>query len=201
MNSDKLLVSEAAAGSRAAFDELVRRNRQRVYNLVKMLTDGDPDAEDLTQEVFVRAFRGIRRFRGDSSIRTWLYRIAINVVKSHVGRAAQGRLLTGFGHREQSDDAESWTERLAARTDLERDLARRQLIDQALATLPGPLRVVVVLRDIQGLDYKEIAQVTGVPLGTVQSRLHRARRRLRPLLEPLRGRSGQQVGWSTGTLG
>ena len=178
MNSDKLLVSEAAAGSRAAFDELVQRNRQRVYNLVKMLTDGDPDAEDLTQEVFVRAFRGIRRFRGDSSIRTWLYRIAINVVKSHVGRAAQGRLLTGFGHRGRSDDAESWTERLAARTDLERDLARRQLIDHALATLPGPLRVVVVLRDIQGLDYREIAEVLDVPDGTVKSRISRGRREL-----------------------
>jgi RNA polymerase sigma-70 factor (ECF subfamily) len=180
---DRALVAEATAGSREAFDELVARYRVRIYTLVRIQTGGDADAEDLVQETFVRAYRAIGRFRGDSAFRTWLYRIAVNVIKSHAVR--RGR--TAIAPAGERGDGQT-LERLPSAENLEEDVARRELIDRALATLPEDMRVVIVLRDVQGLDYREIADVTGLPLGTVESRLFRARQRLRPLLEPLVGR-------------
>ncbi len=170
----------AAAGCRDAFDELVRRYRRRVYNLVRTLTAGDSDAEDLVQDTFVRAYRAIGRFRGDSAFPSWLYRIAINVVHTHLNRRRMrhGALVVPV-HDADAVDA------LPADGDVEQTLLRRQVIDRALASLPEDLRVLVVLRDIHGLKYDEIAKVVKTPRGTVESRLFRARQRLRPLLEPL----------------
>jgi RNA polymerase sigma-70 factor, ECF subfamily len=174
------LVTQAAAGCRESFDELVRRYRRRVYNLVRALTAGDNEAEDLVQDIFVRAYRAIGRFRGDSAFRSWLYRIAINVVHTHLDRRrTREGTLTG-----QTRDAETIDE-LPAGDDMEQTLLRRQVIDRALASLPEDLRVLVVLRDVHGLKYDEIAKVVKTPRGTVESRLFRARQKLRPLLEPL----------------
>jgi RNA polymerase sigma-70 factor, ECF subfamily len=173
-------VTQAAAGCRDAFDELVRRYRRRVYNLVRTLTAGDSDAEDLVQDTFVRAYRAIGRFRGDSAFRSWLYRIAINVVHTHMDRRRMrnGALQLPVHDADAVDD-------LPAQGDVEQTLLRRQVIDRALASLPEDLRVLVVLRDIHGLKYDEIAKVVKTPRGTVESRLFRARQRLRPMLEPL----------------
>ena len=173
-------MTQAAAGCRDAFDELVRRYRRRVYNLVRTLTAGDSDAEDLVQDTFVRAYRAIGRFRGDSAFRSWLYRIAINVVHTHMDRRRMrnGTLVVPVHDADAVDD-------LPANGDVEQTLLRRQVIDRALASLPEDLRVLVVLRDIHGLKYDEIAKVVKTPRGTVESRLFRARQRLRPMLEPL----------------
>jgi RNA polymerase sigma-70 factor (ECF subfamily) len=180
LDPDRTLVTQAAAGCRDAFDELVRRYRQRVYNLVRTLTAGDSDAEDLVQDTFVRAYRAIARFRGDSAFRSWLYRIAINVVHTHLDRRRQrhGALVVPVHDADAVDD-------LPAAGDVEQTLLRRQVIDRALASLPEDLRVLVVLRDIHGLKYDEIAKVVKTPRGTVESRLFRARQRLRPMLESL----------------
>jgi RNA polymerase sigma-70 factor, ECF subfamily len=180
LDPDRILVTQAAAGCRESFDELVRRYRRRVYNLVRALTAGDNEAEDLVQDIFVRAYRAIGRFRGESAFRSWLYRIAINVVHTHVDRrrTREGTLAA------QTRDAETIDE-LPAGDDVEQTLLRRQVIDRALASLPEDLRVLVVLRDVHGLKYDEIAKVVKTPRGTVESRLFRARQRLRPLLEPL----------------
>lgn len=183
MDADRALVAEAAAGSREAFDELVGRYRSRIYNLARIMTAGGPDADDLAQETFVRAYRAIGRFRGESTFRTWLYRIAVNVIKSDAGRRSReyepGTPAPGDYGRF------SRIEQMPSSDDLETTLARRQLIDRALASLPPEMRIAITLRDIQGLEYREIADLTGVPIGTVESRLFRARQRLRPLLEPL----------------
>jgi RNA polymerase sigma-70 factor, ECF subfamily len=177
---DDTLVAEAARGDRDAFNELVSRHHAKMYQLARIMTRGDREAEDLVQETFVRAFRAVGRFRGDSTFRTWLHRIAVNVIKSHVVR--RGRLRAA-----EDDDgmSEQLVERLASREDLENTVVRRQTIDRALATLPESERMLIVLRDVQGLEYREIASITGLPMGTVESRIFRGRQRLRPLLESL----------------
>jgi RNA polymerase sigma-70 factor (ECF subfamily) len=177
VDPDQILVARAAAGSREAFDEIVRRYRRRVYSLVRALTSRDNEAEDLVQDVFVRAFRAIAAFRGDSAFRSWLYRIALNVVHTHhEKRRTREAALAISLHMSSVDD-------VAGAQNLEEDVVRRQAIDRALAELPEDLRVLVVLRDVQGLKYDEIAKIVKTPRGTVESRLFRARQRLRPALE------------------
>ena len=183
MDVDQELVARAAAGSREAFDDLVRRHQVSIVSLARALTNGSADAEDLAQEVFIRVWRSLRGFRGDSTFRTWLHRVAVNVIHSHHGRVSRLRRLI---QPAPVESAEHPIERAAAPVDVESDLVLRDAIDQALATLPDELRVAVTLRDVQGLDYKEIAVVLEVPIGTVESRIFRGRQRLKPLLEPLR---------------
>jgi RNA polymerase sigma-70 factor (ECF subfamily) len=182
-----LLVADAQAGRTEAFDELVRRHQARVFSLARALSGRDGDAEDLAQEVFIRAWRAIRRFRGDSAFGTWLYRVAINVIKSHLAAQSRRRFVWGWWSRETAAPPEP--ERAAAHGDLEADIVRRDAIDRALATLSPDLRMAVALRDIEGLEYREIADALGVPIGTVMSRIARGRARLRPLLGSLAGRA------------
>jgi RNA polymerase sigma-70 factor (ECF subfamily) len=179
VDPDRTFVTQAAAGSREAFDELVRRHRRPIYNLVRALSGGDGDAEDLVQDIFVRAFRAIAGFRGDSPFKGWLYRIAVNVVHTHLQRRRTRDALS----RPRCTDTSAVD--VADGDSLEDAVMRRQAIERALATLPAELRVLVVLRDVHGLKYDEIADIVGSPLGTVESRLFRARRQLRPMLESL----------------
>jgi RNA polymerase sigma-70 factor, ECF subfamily len=179
VDPDHELVEAAAAGSRDAFDELVRRHQAAIVTLAQVLTSGRGDPDDIAQEVFVRAWRSLRTFRGESLFRTWLHRVAINVVRTSQTR--RGRWLRLF----TSDSEEGTPEQATGEEPLDAVLARRQVIDRALATLPEDLRIAVTLRDLQGLDYKEIAGVLGVPAGTVESRIFRARQKLKPLLAPL----------------
>ena len=178
MDADRALVEAAAGGDRDAFDELVRRHQSAIVGLCRALIEGRGDAEDLAQEVFVRAWKSLRTFRGDSSFRTWLHRVAINVARTH--HANRGKLMRLFRppspHEEDPPDT---VEGIDTR------LARRDLVERALATLPPDLREAITLRDLQGLDYREIAHALDVPIGTIESRIFRARQRLRPLLAPL----------------
>lgn len=191
MDVDETLVAQAARGNRDAFDELVRRYQPRMFQLVRVLTRGDTEAEDLVQDTFVRAYRAVGQFRGDSTFRTWLHRIAVNVVRSHAVRR-NSRVGRQALERDEGDDDESAIDRLATDDDLEDAVVRRQMIDQALARLPPDLRLLITLRDVQGLEYREIAVITGLPIGTVESRIFRGRRRLRPMLEPLLVRSARR---------
>ena len=178
MDADRALVEAAAGGDRDAFDELVRRHQSAILGLCRALIGGRDDAEDLAQEVFVRAWKSLRTFRGDSSFRTWLHRVAINVARTH--HVNRGRLMRLFRPAlPHESDPQDRVEAIDAR------LARRDVVERALATLPRDLREVITLRDLQGLDYKEIARALDVPIGTIESRIFRARQRLRPLLAPL----------------
>jgi RNA polymerase sigma-70 factor (ECF subfamily) len=149
------------------------------------MTAADGDAEDLAQEIFVRAWRSISSFRSDSTFRTWLFGIAINVVRTHRGKRSRLRRLFWSPPKDDPNVNVDALERASVDDGIEAPLAMREVIDRALATLPEDMREAVVLRDVQGLDYREIAEALGLPLGTVESRIFRGRQRLRPLLEPL----------------
>ncbi len=181
---DLAAVEDARAGETGAFETLVLRYQARIVNYASALAHDAGAAEDIAQETFVRAWRALGRFRGDSSFRTWLYRIATNVARTHLdqrGRRSRvvDRSLDDENEVLQAGDVPSAT------PDPEATLVTREAIDRALAELPDELRLTLVLRDVQGLDYKEIAAVTGAPMGTVESRIFRARRHLRAQLRPL----------------
>ena len=179
METDQALVEAAQAGDAEAVSTLVRRYQTRIYNFSLALTANTADAEDLAQETFMRAFRGLRRFRGDSSFKNWLYRIAANAAHTRRGKQLRGAAI--WETRIESDEVSE--RRLASAGDgVEASAIRRQAIDRALAALPADQRAAVVLHDVEGLEYREIADVLDVPIGTVMSRIFRARRRLRRLL-------------------
>jgi len=181
---DRRLVADAAAGDRDAFEALVRRHQARTYNFVRTMVHDEAEAEDLTQDVFVRVWKSIGRFRGDSAFSTWLFRIAVNVARTHLSRRSRRWLFTR-GSPDASPDAPAEAEDPPSPERLEDDVVRRDAIDRALATLSPDLREALTLRDVEGLEYREIARVLDIPLGTVESRIFRARQRLRPLLAPL----------------
>ena len=186
MDPDRELVEDAQNGSHEAFASLVSRYQVRVFNMARAATRNDADADDLAQEVFIKVFRGLKGFRGDSSFRTWLYRVAVNVFRTHHARPG----LFGWFRREEPAhaDGDDPLAGVPAPGDLETDVGTRQAIDAALRRLPADLRTAVRLRDIEGLHYQEIADVVGIPIGTVMSRIARGRAALRPMLAGLPGR-------------
>jgi RNA polymerase sigma-70 factor, ECF subfamily len=210
---DERVVEQAVAGSREAFDELVRRHRNQIYTLIRTLAGDAADADDLTQECFVRAYVAIVRFRQEGTFRTWITRIAVNVVRTHLARQRRGGrhavsldVAHGFGngsgsggggehgHAYAHAQALEVNAALMVSSDVEVTLSRRQAIVRALAMLPEECRVALTLRDVQGFEYHEIAEVLNVPIGTIESRVFRARRRLRPLLQQWRPRSMRLAG-------
>ena len=184
MDPDRTLVDEATAGGLDAFEALVRRYQTRVVNYALAIVRDTGEAEDVAQETFIRAHRSLKRFRGDSSFKTWLYTIATNTARTALERRGRRRRV-GDQSLDDETRAIGAGDVPSGTPDAEMTLVRRDAIDRALASLPEDLRLAVVLRDIDGLDYIEIAAVTAVPIGTVESRIFRARRRLRPLLQPL----------------
>jgi RNA polymerase sigma-70 factor (ECF subfamily) len=184
VDQDHALVEAARTGDTDAVETLVRRYQSRMFNFARTLTAGDADAEDLAQETFVRAFRGLSRFRGESSFKNWLYRIATNVARTHLGKRT--RQSPVWDRRVEADDVPE--HQLASRTEsAEETVIRRDAIDRALSTLSRDLQMPLILHDVEGLEYREIAKVLQVPIGTVMSRIFRARQRLRPILTDLLG--------------
>lgn len=173
------------------FGRLIARYQDRVYNLCLRMCGNASDAEDYTQEAFIKAMQSIDRFDGRSRFYTWLFRIAVNVAIS--GRRKGGRdamrSLEGGRARGADDGHGSPGDRLAAATSgpMEQAAVREEhaMVLAALAELDEEHRAAVVLRDIESLDYSEIAEVLGVAVGTVKSRLHRARLALRDRLRPM----------------
>jgi RNA polymerase sigma-70 factor, ECF subfamily len=184
VDADRDLVKAAVAGDRDAFDDLVRRYQGQIVNLARAMTASDTDVDDIAQEVFVRVWRSLAGFRGDSAFRTWLYGIALNVIRTHRGRRSKLRAL--FWTASADSDVDLIEQARDQDPGIEQQLVLRDAIDRALRSLPDELRAALVLRDVQGLEYREIAETLQVPIGTVESRIFRARQRLRPLLADVR---------------
>ncbi|MGC8467333.1 MAG: RNA polymerase sigma factor RpoE [Acidithiobacillus sp.] len=184
--SDLVLVRRVQKGEKAAFDLLVRKYQHRVLALVGRFVRNPEEAEDVAQEAFVKAYRALKNFRGDSAFYTWLYRIAVNTAKNHL--VAQGRQVAIADV--ETEDAEQFAsaDGLREYDTLEGLLLSKEIaqhIDAALTALPEDLRIAVTLREFEGLSYDEIAQVMECPVGTVRSRIFRAREAIAKVLAPL----------------
>ncbi len=176
-----------------AFTELVVRYQAPMFNLCYRMLGNAAEAEDIAQETFVKAFQAIGRFRGDSSLGTWLYRIAVNLSKNRLKYL--GRRHYGASSAIDAVPERAWTR--SSRPTLGESAAgpeqalegsrAESRVQQALASLDSEFRELLVLRDIQGLSYAEVVRVTGLPEGTVKSRLHRARAALRKAFDALEG--------------
>jgi RNA polymerase sigma-70 factor (ECF subfamily) len=178
------LAQRHGRGDLGAFDEVYARYAAMVYNLALRLSGDGDEAADLTQEIFLRVFRHLDSFSGRSALKTWIFRVALNHCRERLSRFRPTTLPIG----EETDgpgtagavrlaDPRRGPEEEAVAADVGRQVAR------ALALLPGPFREAVVLRDLQGLAYQEIAAVLGVRVGTVRSRIARGREQLRGLLD------------------
>ena len=182
------LIQRAKQGDVDAFARLAAQYKDRIRNYVARLCGDPPEAEDLTQEVFVRAFVAMRRFRGVAAFQTWLYKIATNIALDALRRRRRaGPAALSLDAPIETEESPVQRELADSSQDPHQTVATRELqheVQQAITELSDKLRVVIVLFDIQGLTYEEIADVLGVPLGTVKSRLFNARMALRQRLKP-----------------
>jgi RNA polymerase sigma-70 factor (ECF subfamily) len=185
-DSDQQLVQRVQKGDKAAFDLLVRKYQHRVLKLVGRFVNDSAEAEDVAQEAFLKAYRALPAFRGDSAFYTWLYRIAINTAKNAL--VANRRRPVDFDldlqdpdqHDRQSMLKDSDTPVGVVLTD-----EIREVVERALEQLPEDLRTAIVLRELEGLSYEEIAEAMDCPVGTVRSRIFRAREAIDKKLKPL----------------
>jgi RNA polymerase sigma-70 factor (ECF subfamily) len=172
---DNALVARARDGDQDAIRQLVAQYERRVIGLAWSLLGSRTDAEDVAQESFLRAFRSLRTFRGQSLFRTWLFQIVVNAARTY-RRSRNTRLEDASGSAIDFDTRTSGGS-------LEHAIVARDQLNNAMATLPAELREALVLRDVNGLDYREIAEMLGIPLGTVESRIFRGRAQLRQALQ------------------
>ncbi len=190
-NTDKELVRRVQKGDLAAFDMLFSRYQTKIVNLISRYVRDSEEVQDVAQEAFIKAYRALPRFRGDSAFYTWLYRIAINTAKNHL--VARSRRPPSVDVDVDDADFRDDADMLRESEDPESALARDQLratIDTALQDLPDDLRSALTLREFDGLSYEQIAQVLDCPVGTVRSRIFRAREFVDQRIEPLM--QGQQ---------
>jgi len=185
-DDDRRLIAECLHGNRDAFGQLITRYQSRLYNAALRLVDTPDDAADVVQDAFLNAFQSLRSFKGDSEFFTWMYRIAFNVAVSQKRRKKPTSSLNAMelgrnGLSREPVDASDYVKPGVA---LERSEEERRLY-AALGRLSAEHRDVLVMKEIDGLKYEEIADVLKIPIGTVRSRLNRARLELRELLEPL----------------
>ncbi len=187
-NTDQQLVDRVFKGDKHAFDLLVLRYQHRILGLIGRFIRDPAEVEDVAQEAFIKAYRALPKFRGDSAFYTWLYRIAINTAKNYM--VARGRRPPATDV--DVEDAE-FLENNAPLTDIgtpeanqEKDDLQR-VINEAIEDLPEDLRTAFTLREFSGLSYEEITEIMGCPVGTVRSRIFRARetldKKIRPLLD------------------
>ena len=190
--SDEDLMARVAEDDERAFPELVRRFQGRVTNLVSRILNDRECADDLAQEVFVRVFVHRRNYRRGSKFSTWLFTIAANLAKNEIRRRVRKRNWFSLDALQEmvSDSAIQLADPTEGRESLMEREQLRDTVGRAIAAVPEKYRLSLVLRDIEGLAYEEIAQVLGIPGGTVRSRINRARGMLKRKLQPLLKREG-----------
>ena len=182
---DRLLVERCQAGDLSAFEPLVEKYRQRVWRLAYNVLRDREEAWDVAQDAFIRAYQALPSFRGQSAFYTWLFRIVMNLAADRARqRAARGRAF-GTERVPEEDWERLMADQSAAPDSSAAQTENRERIMRALDTLSEDHRTIIMLSDVEGLAYREIAEVLDVPIGTVMSRLHNARKRLRQALKPL----------------
>ncbi len=183
---DQELVERVQRGDKKAFDLLVLKYQRKVVNLVSRYVRNQSEALDVTQEAFIKAYKALPNFRGDSAFYTWIYRIAINTAKNHI--VAQGRRPPGSdldaGTAEQMDIGVRLQENTTPENQLLQDEIAKTVRD-AIDGLPEDLKTAITLRELEGLSYEEIAKAMSCPVGTVRSRIFRARAAIDTKLAPL----------------
>ena len=185
-DADQVLVRRVQRGDKAAFDVLVRKYQHKIVKLVTRYVHDGTEALDVAQEAFIKAYRAIHGFRGDSAFYTWLYRIAINTAKNHL--VAEGRRPLEHGVDLQDPEQYEAQARLRDVDTPERLLLTDEIqrtVEAAIAELPEDLRTAIVLRELEGMSYEQIAETMGCPVGTVRSRIFRAREAIDEKLKPL----------------
>lgn len=191
---DQQLVERVQRGDKAAFDLLVAKYQRKIFRLLSRLVRDPAEIEDVAQEAFIKAYRALPNFRGDSAFYTWLYRIAINTAKNYLvsqGRRAPTSTEADVEEAETFDDGDQ----LRDLNTPDAMLLTKQVADavnRAIEQLPEDLKTAIVLRELEGLSYEEIAESMGCPIGTVRSRIFRAREaiaeELRPVLDTSKDR-------------
>ena len=187
-SSDKKLVKRVQKGDKGAFDLLVLKYQHKIVNLVMRYVRDPELALDITQEAFIKAYRALPNFRGDSAFYTWLYRIAINTAKNFL--VAQGRRPPGSDVDAETAEQLDVGVRLKEYATPEHHLLENELAEtlrRAIDELPEDLRTAITLRELEGLSYEEIAKTMECPVGTVRSRIFRARAAIDSKIEPLLG--------------
>ncbi|MDN5924286.1 MAG: RNA polymerase sigma factor RpoE [Xanthomonadales bacterium] len=189
---DKLLVERVQQGDNKAFDLLVRKYQRKIIAVISRYVSDWSEAEDVSQEAFIRAYRALGSFRGDSAFYTWMYKIAINTAKNH---------LVALGRRPPNEDVAvddavffDHSSRLSDNATPERELMRQEIeqtVYGAVQALPEELRTAISLREVDGMSYEEIAVKMDCPIGTVRSRIFRAREAIDAKLAPLLSNENQ----------
>ena len=192
--TDQLLVERVQRGDRRAFDLLVLKYQRKLIRLLGRFVYDQAELEDIAQESFIKAYRALPNFRGESAFYTWLYRIAINTAKNHLassGSRLQVRSSSG-------DEDEEGLDEIANAPDFntpEEQLQSKQIgttVDAAMEALPADLRQAIVLRELEGMSYEDIAVAMDCPVGTVRSRIFRAREAIATKLRPLLGTTNEK---------
>jgi len=187
LEADQALVERVKRGDKAAFDLLVIKYQSRIISLVSRFVRNHADAQDVTQEAFLKAYRALPNFRGESAFYTWLYRIAINTAKNYLAIAANKRPfemdqdVTEMEQIDEGNALKDWEtpEHLLLTQEIQDTVIR------AIDGLPDDLHTAIRLRELEGLSYEEIAEAMDCPIGTVRSRIFRAREAIDKLLKPL----------------
>ncbi|MFT5084853.1 MAG: RNA polymerase sigma-70 factor (ECF subfamily) [Lentisphaeria bacterium] len=185
-DTDRQLVERVQAGDKRAFDLLVLKYQHKIISIISRYVKDSAEVYDVAQEAFIKAYRAIGNFRGESAFYTWIYRIAINTAKNH---------LVSRGRRPPSSDVDVEDAEFYSGSDLLKDVASPEgelmrdqleaLVNKAISDLPEDLRTAVTLREMDGLSYEDIADVMGCPVGTVRSRIFRAREAIDKQIAPL----------------
>jgi RNA polymerase sigma-70 factor (ECF subfamily) len=189
---DRQLVERARAGDKRAFELLVRKYHRRLMRLLSRMVRNQEEVEDIAQETFIKAYRALPQFRGDAAFYTWLYRIGVNTARNFL--ASRGRSMPTISDQAVNDDDEP-DERLVAQdiNTPESMLLSKQVavaVNDAVEALPEELRTAITLREMEGLSYEEIAELMACPIGTVRSRIFRAREAIAAKLRPILGTTG-----------
>lgn len=193
-DADLILVERVRSGDKRAFELLVEKYRRKIGRLLSRMVRDPEEVEDIAQETFIKAYRALPQFRGDAAFYTWLYRIAVNTAKNYLAARNRNMLTVSdvAGEEEEVGD-----ERYAA-PDIDTpdaQLLSKQIafaVNEAVEALPEELRTAITLREIEGMSYEDIANFMGCPIGTVRSRIFRAREAIAAKLRPILGTSEDQ---------